>query len=605
MAFEKITLDINANGEMPTFHCKQFDIGRPIIIDLVAGEDDYTPAAGVTFELYCRKVDMNLVVISDYEIDSNQITFASTEQLTACVGDNIATLKLFKDELEIATMNFIINVAIDPEAQGIVSDTVIDNLTTQIEEITEQVIGDNYYDKEEVDDLLDLKADAADVYTKTETDTLLSAKADKSDTYTKSQVDSALTLKADKSDTYTKAQVDSALSAKANTADLATVATTGDYDDLTNKPVLPDMSLYYTKTQTDALLAEKADVTDLILATGIEDQTPYLKRVIPASAGNRLLDMIVGGTVAFNQLLKSLTSDNWGSENGVTATYSDGIVTIDSTIARNGIYQNINVINGHRYLHLCKVKSGNAPVTFDYGAGGGSFSEGYLQFDLPANSEWTECNGIITASDTVTRRIYVFSEDEYSGLKVKDIQIIDLTALFGSSTIADYVYSLESGTAGAGVNWLKEHGFISKDYYAYNSGILVSVKPTKHIEYDSGNNVIGSYDLDTPDLYGLFKIDASNNLYADGNTYKSNGEVKLYYEQRTYQSGDESLPNAITDGTNTVVKLDTPTTETADPFTNPQVCENGGSEEYTDTRAYPVPVGHDTIYQKKTDYRYW
>ena len=51
-------------------------------------------------------------------------------------------------------------------------------------------------------------------------------------------VTSALNDKADKSDTYTKTETDSFLSAKANTSDLSTVATSGDYNDLENKPNL-------------------------------------------------------------------------------------------------------------------------------------------------------------------------------------------------------------------------------------------------------------------------------------------------------------------------------------------------------------------------------
>ena len=38
---------------------------------------------------------------------------------------------------------------------------------------------------------------------------------------------------------YSKEQTDTLLSAKANTADLATVATTGSYSDLSNKPTIP------------------------------------------------------------------------------------------------------------------------------------------------------------------------------------------------------------------------------------------------------------------------------------------------------------------------------------------------------------------------------
>lgn len=38
---------------------------------------------------------------------------------------------------------------------------------------------------------------------------------------------------------YSKEQTDTLLSAKANTSSLATVATSGDYDDLLNKPTIP------------------------------------------------------------------------------------------------------------------------------------------------------------------------------------------------------------------------------------------------------------------------------------------------------------------------------------------------------------------------------
>ena len=41
--------------------------------------------------------------------------------------------------------------------------------------------------------------------------------------------------------------------------ELAEVATSGDYDDLNNKPVIPDMTDYYNKTETDSLLDDKFD----------------------------------------------------------------------------------------------------------------------------------------------------------------------------------------------------------------------------------------------------------------------------------------------------------------------------------------------------------
>ena len=44
---------------------------------------------------------------------------------------------------------------------------------------------------------------------------------------------------------------------------LAAVATSGDYDDLINKPVIPDMTDYYNKTETDTLLDDKVDQSQI------------------------------------------------------------------------------------------------------------------------------------------------------------------------------------------------------------------------------------------------------------------------------------------------------------------------------------------------------
>jgi hypothetical protein len=46
-----------------------------------------------------------------------------------------------------------------------------------------------------------------------------------------------------------------------------------------------------------------------------------------------------------------------------------------------------------------------------------------------------------------------------------------------------------------------------------------------------------------------------------------------------------------------VYELATPTTEEADAYQNPQIVDDFGTEEYTDSRAVSIPVGHDTQYQ--------
>lgn len=106
------------------------------------------------------------------------------------------------------------------------------------------------------------------------------------------------------------------------------------------------------------------------------------------------------------------------------------------------------------------------------------------------------------------------------------------------------------------------------------------------------------YALDSNlELRGIPKLDANDDLYYDGDEYASDGTVTRYYGTRAYQSGDESLDNAITDGTNTVYKLETPTTESADAYTNPMIIDDFGTEEFVDTRDVAIPAGHETEYQ--------
>ena len=103
-------------------------------------------------------------------------------------------------------------------------------------------------------------------------------------------------------------------------------------------------------------------------------------------------------------------------------------------------------------------------------------------------------------------------------------------------------------------------------------------------------------------------------------TYDLSGShlVTRNYEYRAYQSGDESLANTITDGTNTVTKRTTPITETVtnptlygiwkldannnlyfdgdsfSDFPNISLIDEYGTEEFVDDREVPIPVGNDT-----------
>lgn len=158
----------------------------------------------------------------------------------------------------------------DPEHKGVVEQILemIADLQYQIDhfELTEeqmqeiiaeveaQIDLDDYYTKQEANDLLANKADKSDTYTKSEVNNLIpdvSGFATKTElgnlsdsigqalsgisqglNNTNNRVSALETGKADKSTTYTKTEVDTLLNAKADSSDL------------------PDMTNYYTKTET-------------------------------------------------------------------------------------------------------------------------------------------------------------------------------------------------------------------------------------------------------------------------------------------------------------------------------------------------------------------
>lgn len=259
MAYEYIELNLIPTGEKPVFHAAQYDVGRPIIIKLKNGEDDFTPT-DLDIELQVRKVDNNIVTAVPDSVDGNVVTFLSTQQMTACSGTNLCEVELSDGSTTIATLHFYLVVQRDVLAGGLTSQSEIYDLEEQIAAIVPEVIGDEYYTAEEVDEKI------AEIPT-----------FDPTNYYTKSQL-------------YTKTETNGLLSQKANTSSLATVATSGSYNDLTNKPTIPDVSNYYTKSETynqtevNNLLSTKADTSSLSTVATTGDYDDLLnKPTIPAA----------------------------------------------------------------------------------------------------------------------------------------------------------------------------------------------------------------------------------------------------------------------------------------------------------------------------------
>ncbi len=382
------------------------------------------------------------------------------------------------------------------------------------------------------------------------------------------------------------------------------------------------------------------------------DTTPYLFKAVGDVYGDRLEDKIVGGTVAWNQLVDT-SKAVLDTRAGITLSRKENGKLFFSGTATGGtawcIVGEASLVVGHKYISArmgenipLRIENKNGTITMIF--------KGGLEVKTLKEESKSSVYAPIDEGTTVNAETDPF--------------IIDLTQMFGS-TIADYIYSLEQSQAGAGVAWFKK--LFPKDYYPYNAGELLSVEGlSAHVMRDADNNVIGNYPLDSSlTLRGIPKLDASNNLYYDGDEYTSDGKVKRKYGVYTIQASNVSLNNnaytnisyaeivslpnmlksldkqcvhskfgvgkrgypfddaglvgkllinssvdrfwfgfakgtteeqmkSALDGTTIVYELATPTTETATPYTNPQIVSKYGTVEYVTNSI--VPVGHKTTY---------
>lgn len=197
---------------------------------------------------------------------------------------------------------------------------------------------------------------------------------------------------------------------------------------------------------------------------------------------------IVGGSLGFNQLVVDgdfATLGNWYTAAEATRSVSNNTftVTVNTDFGEGQIRAfcgqgalNINKLHKHfvsfeitanTASNLCRIRQPFLTDWFNVGTTKQVVSYVGVGSDSNQNNEFV-VQSVATPAGTV--------------FTVKNVVCIDLTAMFGE-TIANYIYSLETGTAGAGAAWFRK--YFNKPYYPYTAvGGFTSVKT-------SGKKVVG------------------------------------------------------------------------------------------------------------------
>ena len=236
-------------------------------------------------------------------------------------------------------------------------------------------------------------------------------------------------------------------------------------------------SLDERKAEIDGYYEEltSGNAEQLISSVEIEDKVPYLFRTSGGSVdiGNRETDMVVGGTVAWKQGV-DLSEQKTITNAGVQYVYSgNGTVTATGTTVsgmNEYLSHAIPVVTNHVYLGCGFKKHTGANVNLYVS------SAVTMVGNIVANNNST----YFLKKSTISGDAWFYFNAGYADTVI-DIdatpQLFDLTQMFGS-TIADYIYSLEQATVGAGVAWFRK--LFPKDYYAYNAGELMHVQTSAH-----------------------------------------------------------------------------------------------------------------------------
>lgn len=250
----------------------------------------------------------------------------------------------------------------------------------------------------------------------------------------------------------------------------------------------------YSSTDTLASILQKGSEPFYIT-----DTTPYTFRETPSAAklGKAFMDKLIGGSLGWNQLVKELNSTNWTNENGTTTSFVDGVATFTSTIDNNGIgiQYSLSTFVNHKYLLCMNVKSSTAYTGLSFGIPGSGQPIIRFKDSIGGDTAWHTIEGIreCTSSNNL-KRIYIFrTSGTVENLSVRNVMFLDLTQMFGS-TIADYVYGLESATAGSGIAWLRKYIDLGT-YHAYDAGSIQSVEATAHVTTGKNyfNPTVGKY----------------------------------------------------------------------------------------------------------------
>ena len=200
------------------------------------------------------------------------------------------------------------------------------------------------------------------------------------------------------------------------------------------------------------------------------DNTAAYRKTVPSGAKLASVENVGGKTVVWNQLLKNRTFDNtsnWHTEDKVSLSVDNNVASVNSGIATNGIYQQIdNLKVSHKYYMYVELKSDIENYEVVYGCN--DVSKISIRQKITAN--WCEYCGIKTCA--IEKNMFFIYSPTIGTFDVRNTLLIDLTQLFGAG-------NEPTDRSDSRIAWIEQYAAAHPEY---NAGELISADVESVIE---------------------------------------------------------------------------------------------------------------------------
>ena len=393
---------------------------------------------------------------------------------------------------------------------------------------------DNIYDKDDIDGLLETKAEANSIYDKSTIDGLLQAKADVNNVYDKGAIDGLLTAKADANSVYNKTTINGLLEAKA------------------------DADSVYDKNAIDVLLDDKIDkdISSLTIGDLTINSNGISKKVTnntTTTTHNVLFDNDLSftkqtdsdeiATISYKGTAYSILKEKYINSASVVNVIKDGNNYYENTVSDNNKIANGLVSSAGQYIKLTFNTDNSDIIYINVDSIGAEYS-GATGTDINiAIDQTTHTIGASLTETGVTAKTYgsvlgnsismpAFSVDSAGRITSAEEKSFNLPTIADASNSAKGVVQVGNNiTVNDGtISLSKENVTSALGYTPYNqddlAGTLGNYK-TKQTAVASPTTTSSSdttafIDSISQDTNGVISVTKSNVQFPDySSTYKS------------------------------------------------------------------------------------